>query len=434
MDSTLFNQRFFSFLKESTTAFHAVEAIRKRLEDNGFLCLRENERWSLDNGQPYYIVRDDASLIAFNTGKDAKCGFRMIGAHSDSPSLKIKPQPDIFDKSYHKLGVEVYGGAILGSWFDRQLSIAGRVAYTDKKGRPHRSLVDLEKAAGILPSVALHLDREVNSGKSINLQNDIIPLVGTGTQQKNSSFAEWLADVITQQHHAPVEIGDILAFDLFFYDPQPPGYAGLNDEFIVGSRLDNLLSCFIAVEALAAADKDHNYIFVCNNHEEVGSATAPGAQGNMLLALMERLFPDSEDRHRLLADSFFISMDNAHAVHPNHPQKHDDSHGVYLNYGPVIKTNALQRYASTALTAAAFRLLCKEAEVKAQDFVMRNDLACGSTIGPLTSAKLGLPTVDIGAASLAMHSLRETTGSKDPLLLYRVIHHFLNRRQIPKIV
>ncbi|HKJ64559.1 MAG TPA: M18 family aminopeptidase [Desulfopila sp.] len=433
MDSTLFNQRFFSFLKESTSAFHAIEAIRKRLDANGFIYLHENERWSINTCQPYYIVRDDASLIAFNRGKDDTSGIRMVGAHSDSPSLKIKPQPDIFDKSYHKLGVEVYGGAILGSWFDRPLSIAGRVAYIDKNGRLYRILIDLKKAAAILPSVALHLDREVNNGKSVNAQKDIIPLIGAGNQQKSPPFAKSLIDVIKQQHGS-VEIEDIIGFDLFFYDPQPPGYAGLNDEFVVSSRLDNLLSCFVAVEALTAAGNDHNYIFVCNNHEEVGSTTAPGAQGNMLLALMERIYPDNDNRHSLLADSFFISMDNAHAVHPNHPQKHDDNHSIYLNYGPVIKTNALQRYASTGISAAVFRLLCKEAGVKTQDFVMRNDLACGSTIGPLTSAKLGLSTVDVGAASLAMHSLQETTGSEDPLLLYKVIHHFLTCQKMVKIL
>ena len=432
MDSTLFNQRFFSFLQESTSAFHAAEAIRKRLEAHGFLCLRENEGWTLTTCQPYYIVRDDASIIVFNRGKDDTNGFRMVGAHSDSPSLKIKPQPDIFNKVYHSLGVEVYGSAILGSWFDRPLSIAGRVAYTDKNGRLYRILVDFKKAAALLPSIALHLDREVNNGKPINAQKDIIPLIGADKGDDSPPFAKRLLDVIKQQH-GPVEIEDIIGFDLFFYDPQPPGYAGLNDEYIVSSRLDNLLSCFVAVEALTAAGNDHNYIFVCNNHEEVGSNTASGAQGNMLLALMERIYPDNDVRHRLLADSFFISMDNAHAVHPNHPQKHDDNHSIYLNYGPVIKTNALQRYASSALSTAVFRLLCKEAGVKTQDFVMRNDLACGSTIGPLTSAKLGLSTVDVGAASLAMHSLRETTGAEDPLLLYQVIHHFLTCQEMPKI-
>ena len=432
MDSTSFNEHFFSFLRRSTSAFHAVEAIRERLEKNGFQRLRENEPWSLDLGRPYYVVRDDASLIAFKLGEDKESGVRIIGAHSDSPSLKIKPQPDIFDKSYHKLGVEVYGGAILGSWFDRQLSIAGRVTCTAKDGRLHRRLIDLEKAAALIPGIALHLDRDVNSGKSINPQKDIIPLIGLGDQKTHSPFTERLLAVV-QKEHPSLDIDAIIGFDLFLYDLQPPGYAGLNDEFIIGSRLDNLLSCFVAMEAVVAAGSDHNFIFVCNNHEEIGSNTAAGAQGNMLSALLERLYPDNEERHRLLADSFFISMDNAHAVHPNHPEKHDGAHGVYLNCGPVIKTNALQRYASTALSAAVFKLLCKEAEIDVQEFVMRNDLTCGSTIGPLTSAKIGLATVDVGAASLAMHSLRETTGAQDPLLLYRAIHHFLTCQKIPRI-
>jgi aspartyl aminopeptidase len=225
-----------------------------------------------------------------------------------------------------------------------------------------------------------------------------------------------------------------LGFDLFMYDCQSPGYAGVNNEFILSSRLDNLLSCFVLVSAVAQASMDNSFMFVCNNHEEIGSNTASGAQGNLLMSAFERLFPNPSDRHRLLANSFFVSVDNAHALHPNFTEKHEPSHDIALNRGPVLKINASQKYATTGISNGIFKTLCAEKDIQAQEFVMRSDMACGSTIGPLTASKLGLKSVDIGAPSLAMHSIREMTGSRDPMLIFTVLRHFLQRKSLPRVI
>ncbi|MEE4240708.1 MAG: M18 family aminopeptidase, partial [Desulfopila sp.] len=374
---------------------------------------------------------DNGSLVAFNKGLDEEAGFRILGTHSDSPSLKIKPNADIYEKEFHKLGVEIYGGAQLEPWFDRELSLAGRVCYLTTDGNLKIEFVDFNRPIAVIPSIALHLNKNSGQDNPLNPQKHIVPIIGLHKEQKKS-FNEILTDHLTIEHKN-LHLQQILSYDLFFYDFRKPGYAGIDNEFILSARLDNQLSCFLAATVAASADKNHNFLIICNDHEEIGSKTASGAEGNMLTSFFERIYPDSRQRFTILAKSFLISVDNAHATHPNYSNKHDSSHEIFLNKGPVLKINANQRYATSSPSSAVFKLLCSEVDIQAQDFVMPNDMPCGSTLGPMTAAKVGLKTVDIGAATLAMHSVREMTGRHDPYLLYKVLHHFFTRQHIPEV-
>ncbi len=434
MNIKTLNRKLFSFLNDSPTPFHAVESMRKLLDKSGFIYLSEEESWSPITGQPYYIIRENGALIAFNNGSEMpqQKGYRIIGSHSDSPCLQIKPHPDIFEKSYHKVAVEIYGGALLSTWFDRELSIAGRVCYRTKKNIIKTNLIDFNRSVAIIPSLAIHLNREANKGNPINSQKDLNLLLGNKGETNNFSFLEHIVKQLKSEHHEK-HFAELLSYDLFCNSHQKAQYSGMNNEFIVSGRLDNLLSCFVAVQAISQADRTTNFMFVCNNHEEIGSTSTSGAQGNMALSVFERLMPDINDRHTALAKSFFISIDNAHAIHPNFQEKSEPSHDIYLNHGPVLKINANQRYASNSISNGIFKILCKDAGIPIQEFVMRNDMACGSTIGPMTAAKLGIKTVDIGAASLAMHSIRELTGNKDPQLMFKVIQNFFNRKELPVV-
>lgn len=431
MNVKAINRRLFKFLQESTSPFHAAQSIAKLLEKAGFKNLDERSRWNLKPSQPYYILRDDGSILAFNRGRNPIDGFRIIGTHSDSPALQLKPKADTYEKGYHKLGVEVYGGPLLHPWFDRELSIAGRVVYRCGSKKVYKELIDFEKPVCMIPNIAIHLDRNANKEKVINPQKDLAPVIGLYSA-KPFTFHDHLKEFLRKNLGREKKL-QVLGHDLFLYDHHTPGYAGIDDEFIVSSRLDNLLSCFAGCSAITNADVNHSFLFVANNHEEIGSVTSSGAQSNMIEAIFERIFPDREQCLSVLANSFFISVDNAHATHPNSPDKHDPEHETRLNGGPVIKINANKRYTSNATSNALFKILCQDANVPYQEFVMRSDMACGSTIGPMTSAKLGLTAVDIGAPSLAMHSIREMTGSEDPLLLVKVLHHFLNVAELPDI-
>ncbi len=431
MNAKTTNRGLFSFIKASPSPFHAARTIHTALDEAGFKCLDERSKWKITPGQPNYVIRDDGTVVAFNRGTHNGDQFRILGSHTDSPCLQLKPKADVFEKNYHKIGVEVYGGALLNPWFDRELSIAGRVTYRSGDNAIVKEYVDFAGPVAVLPSVAIHLDRKANSEKTINSQKDIVPLIGLKTSSE-TEFSNYLKKHLKKQTGIG-SIDEILGFDLFFYDFHTPCYAGINSEFILSSRLDNLLSCFVITTAIAAADRKNSFMLICNNHEEVGSQTMGGAQGNIVQAVFERLYPESNRRHRILANSFFISVDNAHAVHPNHPEKHESGHETVLNGGPVIKVNANQRYTTNSQSNAVFKFLCGEVKVPYQEFVMRNDMACGSTIGPMTSAKLGLQAIDIGAPSLAMHSVRELTGNRDPFLMLKITNHFLNRESLPVV-
>lgn len=418
----MFIQNLLRFLKASPTPFHAVQNMAQQLVAQGFHVLKESESWDLVSGGKYVVVRNDSSLVAFIKGRRsaAEQGIRLVGAHTDSPCLKVKPNPELDQKGYFQLGVEVYGGALLNPWFDRDLSLAGRISYVDKKGSLASALVDFETPLAVIPSLAIHLDREANNTRSINAQHHLPPILMRAEGKQD--FRAWLKQEISG--YMP-EVEKILDYELSFYDTQPPAVVGLRGEFIASARLDNLLSCYIGLQALLAAEGAENGLLVCNDHEEVGSQSASGAEGPLLKTVLERWMPAIEDRARALDASLMISTDNAHGIHPNYPDKHDANHGPLLNAGPVIKVNANQRYASNSETQAWFRHLCEQEKVPVQSFVVRSDMACGSTIGPITAAALGVKTVDVGVPQLAMHSVRELCGVKDPEYLYSVLRrHF----------
>lgn len=421
------NQDLMAFLKASPTPFHAVVQLANRLEAGGFLQLMETESWDLSPGK-YYVTRNDSSIVAFVLGtEDVKeTGLRIVGAHTDSPCLKVKPRPEILSHTYLQLGVEVYGGVLLNPWFDRDLSLAGRVTIDSGK-RIESHLIDFEQPVATIPSLAIHLDREANNSRSVNAQKDIPPIV-LQTESKQT-----FAQLLQRQLQAQGFVSDnktILGYELCFYDSQPPAYVGLNKEFIASARLDNLLSCYLGMASLLESDGSVSALLICNDHEEVGSASTSGAQGPFLKSVLERIVSDPQERTGTLARSLLISTDNAHGIHPNYSDRHDSNHGPILNKGPVIKINSNQRYATNSATEAMFRSICKQSEVPCQVFVNRTDMTCGSTIGPITATEIGVPTLDVGLPTFAMHSIRELCGSDDPILLYNVLKTFYQKKDL----
>jgi len=425
MPDTSINQQLINFIRRSPTPFHATRELARHLSDGGFIQLHESERWQLEAGGRYLVIRNDSSIIAFTLGNAdiSETGFRMVGAHTDSPCLRVKPEPQTLKQGYIQLGVEVYGGALLNPWFDRDLSIAGRISYRDSKRNLGNVLIDFEEPVAVIPSLAIHLDREANTARSINAQQHLPPVLMQADDDNSIDFRTFLLELARQQY-PDLDIEAVLDFELSLYDCQPPTLIGLNQEFIASARLDNLLSCFVGLKAMLDADTHQPGLLVCNDHEEVGSASASGADGPFLKSVLERICPDSESLARCIDRSWLISADNAHGIHPNYIDMHDANHGPLLNKGPVIKTNANQRYATNSETAGLFRFLCEQSSVPVQSFVVRSDLACGSTIGPLTASTIGVRTLDIGVPTFAMHSIREMGGAEDTQYLYEALKAF----------
>jgi len=428
-DPTL--ERLLTFLARSPTPWHATANMARRLEDAGYRRLDETRAWSLSPGDRVFVTRNDSSLIAVQLPEGRLETLRMIGAHTDSPGLRLKPNAALRNRDWLQLGVEVYGGALLAPWFDRDLGIAGRVHVRHEDGRTQGVLINVDRPVAMIPSLAIHLDREANNGRALNAQTQMAPVLlqGGGDSDFTALLKRWLHE---QQGLENVEP---LAFELCLYDVQPPSRVGIDAELIAGARLDNLLSCFCGLEALLAADGSQGALLVANDHEEVGSASACGAQGPFLADVLRRVNAQcgeagEEGLVRLIQGSRLISCDNAHALHPNFPDKHDAAHGPAINGGPVIKVNANQRYATTSETAALFRDLCHEAGVPVQSFVTRADMGCGSTIGPITASEIGVPTLDVGVPQWAMHSIRETAGASDIAYLIRALTAFVNRSRL----
>lgn len=425
-DTQEFNQQLIDFIAQSPTPFHAVEEMQQQLLDAGFEALDEALAWELEPGQGYFLSRNGSSLIAFIYGEDdiVETGIRLMGAHTDSPCLKLKPNPVLNQSGYFQLGVEVYGGVLLNPWFDRDLSLAGRVTYKTSHDELKSVLINFSRPIAIIPSLAIHLDREANNKRSINAQNDISPILSLASEA--TSFESILREQLHLQHSG-LDIEQILDYELSFYDVQPGDQIGLQQEFITSARLDNLLSCFVGLQSLIDAYQEgvpYTSLLICSDHEEVGSASAAGAQGPMLNTLLQRLLSDVEERSQCFHNSLLISIDNAHGIHPNFSAKHDANHGPVLNAGPVIKINANQRYASNSETQARFRYLAELVDEPVQAFVVRSDMACGSTIGPITATETGINTIDVGVPSFAMHSIRETVGSADAYALYKILQAF----------
>jgi len=406
------SRRLLSLLDRSPTPFHAVETAADELSAAGFVEVPAGESIP---ARGRVFVRRGGALIAWvvDEAHDAGSPIRVIGAHTDSPNLRIKPQPDTASGQWRQLGVEIYGGALLNSWLDRDLGLAGRVAVREGDGVVTRLLRD-DRPLLRVPQLAIHLDREINDkGLLLNKQRHMVPIWAAGDDAP--PFSSYLADQLE------VDAAAIVSWDVMAHDLTPAALTGLDEQFLASARIDNLLSCFVGLDALvsASADPGPAISMLCLfDHEEVGSVSSTGAASPLLSDVIDRigaaLDGDLEDRARSRAASLVVSADGAHATHPNYADRHEPDHHVAVNGGPVLKVNANQRYATDAETAAAFTLACERADVPMQRFVTRTDLACGSTIGPASAGQLGIDVVDAGCAQLAMHSAREMAGSHDP--------------------
>jgi aspartyl aminopeptidase len=410
-------QDLIAFIDASPSPWHAVATAEQRLQANGFTRLDEGERWQLAAGGRHYTVRGGASLIAFVLGNQplADAGYRIVGAHTDSPGLRVKPQPAIAGDGLLRLGVEVYGGPILATFTDRDLSLAGRVVMRTAAGAQTR-LLRCEQPLLRLPNLAIHMNREVNEqGLKLNKQTELPLILGQLGEEADAEarLRALLAGA------AQCEAADILSWEMAAYDVQSGGLWGADGEFIASRQLDNLASCHAALAALMATEAPAaTCVAALFDHEEVGSESAAGAGGSFVSDVLARIGLqqglDGEDSHRAMARSFFISADMAHAYNPNFPAAYEPEHKVLVNGGPVIKTNASQRYSTGAETAARFMELCAKAAVPCQQYSHRSDLGCGSTIGPIVAARLGIASVDVGSPMWAMHSARESAGALDP--------------------
>jgi aspartyl aminopeptidase len=457
-------QDLLTFLDASPSPYHAVATVADHLDAAGFVALDAREPWpspvdrrsggsapagpggravrsAFGPGPVGGYVRRGGSLVAWlDADADAVArGYRIIGAHTDSPNLRIKPAPDTGRAGYRQLGVEVYGGALLNSWLDRDLGLSGRVAVRSTGAgamtTPDERLVRVDEAILRIPQLAIHLDRGVNeSGLKLNAQQHLVPVWGLGPVHEGD-FAAFLAEQLG------VGRVDVLGWDVMVHDRSPAALLGRDRQLVSSGRLDNLLSCWAATGALldareragTGAARDTGVPVICLfDHEEIGSQSATGAAGALLPALLERVSAaagvDRTGHLAALAASRCVSADGAHATHPNYAERHDPDHGIALDGGPVIKHNANVRYATDAGSAGWFSLVCEQASVPVQHFVMRSDMPCGSTIGPITSAGLGIDTVDVGVAQLSMHSARELCGAGDPHLFRRALAQFLAPR------
>ena len=426
MNQDKFNGQLCQFLSAATTPFHAVAEMVKQLRAVGYVPLSDDVEWDIEAGGRYFLTRNDSSIVAFLVGQDStpRDGIRIVGAHTDSPCLMVKPSPEIQSHGLFQLGVQVYGGALLNPWFDRDLSLAGRVSYTCPEGKLRVALVDFRDAIATVPSLAIHLDREANKKREVNPQTAIVPVLCQLAEEK-IDFRELLHARLRQEYPGN-EVQQVLDYDLSFYDTQEPSLIGLHREFIASARLDNLLSCFTGLQALLQCDGSVCAMLVCNDHEEVGSVSTAGASGPLLASVLNRLAGSHSAYGALTQRSLMISTDNAHAIHPNFASRHDENHGPLLNCGPVIKVNASQKYATNSETSGLFRLLAAREKVPVQSFVVRNDMRCGSTIGPISAGVTGIRTLDIGVPTLGMHSIRELAGASDAWNLCRVLRRFYN--------
>lgn len=415
--STLMPARqLLDFIDASPTPWHAVACAEALLRRGGFSRLEEGKRWQLADGGRYYVVRGGASLVAFALGHGplAETGLRIVGAHTDSPGLRLKPRPALAGDGLLRLAVEVYGGAIVATFADRDLSLAGRVVVRTGEGTETR-LVRFDQPLVRLPNLAIHMNREVNEkGLKFDKQTELPLILAALGDDKEAEpqLRKLLAD------RARAEAADLRSWDLAVYDVQRGSFWGADDEFIASARLDNLSSCHAALQALMATEQPSaSCVVALFDHEEVGSGSAAGAGGTFAADVIERLCHhaglDGEDRRRALANSFCVSADMAHAYQPNFAGAYEPGHKVMVNKGPVIKVHANQRYATDAETAARFMTFCEQAEVPYQQYAHRGDLACGSTIGPIVAAGLGIASVDVGSAMWAMHSARESAGALD---------------------
>ena len=409
-------EKLLDFIEKSPTAFQAVDEMQKRLTENGFEVLSEKEYWKLVPGGKYLVTRNNSALIAFCIPEKESRVFHIMASHSDSPSFKIKENPEIkVDNSYVKLNVEKYGGMLMAPWFDRPLSVAGRVIICRNDGLEEK-LVDIKRDLVMIPNLAIHMNREANNGVAYNLQKDLQPLFAAGNTDRT------LLEIIAEQTGVKKE--DIISHDLFLYNRMPGTIWGADKEFVSSARLDDLQCAFASMEGLLRAQNHGSIAVHCvMDNEEVGSGTKQGAASTFLKDTLLRinmgLGRTYEEYLMTLAGSFMVSADNAHALHPNYTDKTDPTNHPVLNKGIVIKFNANQKYCTDAVSAAMFKELCTKAGVPYQTFVNRSDIAGGSTLGNISNTQVPMNTVDIGLPQLAMHSPYETAGVKDTEYLVR---------------
>ena len=415
MDTT---KELLYFIEKSPSMFHSIETIRGYLDDAGFTYLPESHKWALERGNTggmYYTVRNRSSIIAFKIGSAVEVDsyhFQMCASHSDSPTYKIKNVPQLDGPGeYIRLNVEGYGGMIDSSWFDRPLSIAGRVLVKEADGAIASKLLYIDKDILLIPNVAIHFNREINDGYKYNRQVDLCPLFSAG-KLKKGDFDGMLAEALDTEPEA------ILGKDLFLVNRQKPTVWGYGDEFISSPKLDDLQCAFASLKAFLAAGNDSVInVYCCFDNEEVGSNTKQGAMSTFLYDVLQRINENiggsQEAYRRAVAASFMVSCDNAHAVHPNHPEKTDAENRVFMNKGIVLKESANQKYTTDALSRAVFSEICRKAQVPVQSFANRSDNAGGSTLGNLSNTQVSVNAVDIGLAQLAMHSSYETAGVLD---------------------
>jgi aspartyl aminopeptidase len=405
-----------AFLRASPSPFHAVAQAANRLDGAGFAAVAPEISWR-ELPPKGYAIRSGALVAWASGGSMAHAPFRVVGAHTDSPNLRLKPRPDSGAAGWRQLAVEVYGGALVNSWLDRDLGLSGRIVTPGGE----TALVEIDRPLARVAQLAIHLDRDVNErGLVLDKQQHLTPIWGLG-HARDGDFVEWLAA------QTGLDTTDIAAWDLMFHDLTAPARLGRDEEFVASGRLDNLVSCWAGVEALVRSDPvDGVAVLALFDHEEVGSDSTTGAGGPLLETVIDRLVRarggDADDRHRALAASICVSADMAHAVHPNYVERHEPAHRPLPNGGPVLKINVNQRYATNAVTAERFTRACERAGVPWQVFVSRNNMPCGSTIGPITATRLGIDTVDVGCAQLSMHSARELCGADDPSMLARAAH------------
>lgn len=415
-----FNEGLLGFLDASPTPFHATLNMSLMFENAGFNKLNEVDKWELEEGEKYYVTRNDSSIIAFTYPKKSK-NYVMIGAHTDSPNLKLKPNPVIKEHGVVKFGVESYGGLLLTPWFDRDLSLAGRVSYLNAEGEIKETLINVQKSIATIPSLAIHLDDKANKDKTVNKQTDICPVLTTNEDFEFDEFLRWQLS-----KNEILDVQEVYASELSFYDTQKAAFLGLHDDFISSARLDNLLSCYVGMLSICSIEADKPMLFIASDHEEVGSESTSGAAGSFLESTLKRMFPDMDEYMNMIRSSMMISADNAHAIHPNFSSKHDSKHAPHINKGVVIKINANQRYASNSVTISKFMDSAKSINEPLQNFVTRSDMGCGSTIGPITATRLGIETIDVGLPTLGMHSIRELAGNADAHSLYKILVAFKN--------
>lgn len=423
MNNRTISKNLIEFIEKCPSSFHTVQTVRNTLTEHGFIQLSESNPWNLEKGQSYVVTRNSSSLIAFTIPEHGIQKYHITATHSDFPSFKIKENPEMaVENQYIKLNVEKYGGMLMAPWFDRPLSIAGRVIVREKDDTLREQLVNIDRDLLMIPNIAIHMNRDLNDGYKYNAQKDMLPLFGSFGNKKD--LTELIAEALSDTKNS-----EILGHDLYLYNRQKGSIWGANEEFISAPRLDDLQCTFSALHGYLAGQKQEAASLLCIfDNEEVGSSSKQGAASTFLVDTIERiqwsLHMNPEEAKIAMANSFMISADNGHAVHPNYPEKSDPVNRPYLNQGILIKYNGNQRYCTDAVSAAYFKELCRKANVPYQIYTNRSDIAGGSTLGNISASQYAVNTVDIGLPQLAMHSPYETAGVQDTAYLIQALTCF----------